>query len=35
MLRGIEDKRLIRGVKPLARAALPAMCAEHEVASLW
>jgi hypothetical protein len=33
--RGIESKELIGGVKPLSRAALPAMCAEHAVVSLW
>ena len=35
MVRGIESKELIPGVRPLSRAALPAMCAEHQVVSLW
>jgi hypothetical protein len=33
--RGIENKELIPGVRPLSLAALPAMCAEHQVVSLW
>ena len=33
--RGIEGKELIASVEPLSRAALPAMCAEHQVVSLW
>jgi hypothetical protein len=33
--RGIEGSDLIAGVQPLSRAALPAMCAEHAVVSLW
>jgi sulfur transfer complex TusBCD TusB component (DsrH family) len=33
--RGIEGRELILGVKPLSRAALPAMCAEHAVVTLW
>jgi sulfur transfer complex TusBCD TusB component (DsrH family) len=33
--RGIEGKELIAGIQPISRAALPAMCAEHAVVSLW
>jgi hypothetical protein len=33
--RGVEAKELIFGVELLSRAALPAMCAEHAVVSLW
>ena len=33
--RGIDGKELIPGVKPISRAALPALCAEHAVVSLW
>jgi hypothetical protein len=33
--RGIESKELIPGVRPISRAALPGMCAEHAVVSLW
>lgn len=33
--RGIETKELIPGVKPISRAALPAMCAEYAILSLW
>jgi hypothetical protein len=35
IVRGIEAKELIAGVQPLSRAALPAMCAEYAVVSLW
>jgi hypothetical protein len=35
MVRGIEGHELIPGVRPLSRAALPALCAEHQVVSLW
>ena len=33
--RGIEKRELIAGVKPLSRAALPGMCAEHTIVSHW
>lgn len=33
--RGIEGKELIPGVKLISGVALPAMCAEHTVVSLW
>jgi sulfur relay (sulfurtransferase) DsrF/TusC family protein len=33
--RGIETAELIAGVQPMSRAALPAMCAEYAVVSLW
>jgi hypothetical protein len=33
--RGIEGKELIGGVKLMSCVALPAMCAEHAVVSLW
>ena len=33
--RGIEGNELVPGVKLVSRAALPAMCAEYEVVSLW
>jgi hypothetical protein len=33
--RGIEERELIPGVKPVSRATLPAMCAEHAIVSLW
>ena len=33
--RGIETRELIGGVQLVSRAALPAMCAEHAVVSLW
>lgn len=33
--RGIEPKELIGGVKLISGVALPAMCAEHAVVSLW
>ena len=35
VMRGIEGRELIAGVKLLSRAALPGMCAEHQVVSLW
>ncbi len=33
--RGMERQELIPGVKAITRAALPGMCAEHAVVSLW
>jgi len=33
--RGIESRELIGGVKLLPRAALPGLCAEHALVSLW
>ncbi len=33
--RGIEKSEMIAGVKLLSRAALPGLCAEHAVVSLW
>lgn len=33
--RGIEDRELISGVRAIPRAALPSMCAEHAIVSLW
>jgi sulfur relay (sulfurtransferase) DsrF/TusC family protein len=33
--RGIETRELIDGVKLLSRSALPGLCAEHEIVSLW
>jgi hypothetical protein len=33
--RGIDARELIPGVQLLSRAALPAMCAEYAVVSLW
>jgi sulfur transfer complex TusBCD TusB component (DsrH family) len=33
--RGIEKRELISGAKLLSRAALPRLCAEHELVSLW
>src|SRR3974390_1249383 len=33
--RGIEGRELVAGVRPLSRAALPAMCAEHTLVTLW
>jgi hypothetical protein len=33
--RGIERKELIPSVQLISRAALPSMCAEHAVVSLW
>jgi hypothetical protein len=33
--RGIETRELIDGVKLLSRSALPALCAEHAIVSLW
>jgi hypothetical protein len=33
--RGIEKRELIPGVKLIGRAALPGMCAEHALVSLW
>jgi hypothetical protein len=35
VVRGIEGKELIPGVKLISCVALPAMCAEHAVVSLW
>jgi hypothetical protein len=35
LIRGIEGTELISGVRLLFRAALPAMCAEHALVSLW
>jgi sulfur transfer complex TusBCD TusB component (DsrH family) len=35
LARGIEGNELISGVQLLSRAALPAMCAEHAVVTLW
>jgi hypothetical protein len=33
--RGIERRELISGVKLLSRAALPGVCDEHAIVSLW
>jgi sulfur transfer complex TusBCD TusB component (DsrH family) len=33
--RGIEKGELISSVKLIGRSALPAMCAEHAIVSLW
>jgi sulfur transfer complex TusBCD TusB component (DsrH family) len=33
--RGIEPSELIVSVKLVSRAALPAMCAEHDIVSMW
>jgi hypothetical protein len=33
--RGIERNELIPGIKLLPRSALPGICSEHEVVSLW
>jgi hypothetical protein len=33
--RGIEKRELISGIKLLPRAALPGLCAEHALVSLW
>jgi sulfur transfer complex TusBCD TusB component (DsrH family) len=33
--RGIEPSELIPAIRLLSRAALPAMCSEHAVVSLW
>jgi hypothetical protein len=35
LARGIEGTELLARVQPLSRAALPAMCAEHAVVTLW
>jgi hypothetical protein len=34
-LRGIETTEILAGVRVIARALLPGMCAEHPVVSLW
>jgi hypothetical protein len=34
-VRGIDPDQLVPGVKLVARASLPAMCAEHAIVSLW
>ncbi len=33
--RGIEDRDLIPGIRPLSRAKVPEMCAEYTIVSLW
>lgn len=33
--RGIERRELVPGVRLVSRAALPGMCAEHELVHLW
>jgi len=33
--RGIEKRELIAGVNLISRAALPGMCAEHALVSMW
>jgi hypothetical protein len=33
--RGIESKELVAGVRAIPRGALPGMCAEHTIVSLW
>jgi sulfur transfer complex TusBCD TusB component (DsrH family) len=33
--RGIEKSEMIPGVKLLSRSALPKLCAEHAIVSLW
>ena len=33
--RGIERRELLSGVRLVSRAAIPGMCAEHELVHLW